>query len=204
MFDSEVLYHEVGIELVARRGLEFTTELFQQIMGVPGRESMRIVKDALGMPESPDELYEESQAMLRRKIDAGLALMPGLTDLLNRLEARGLPLGVATSTERDLTDLMLARAELRRRFRFVLTRNDVDRGKPDPEIYLRACQFLALAPADVAVIEDSYNGTLAAAAAGCQCIAIPHPLSKSFDFSHADLVADHLLDPRLLARLGLE
>lgn len=203
MFDTEVLYHQVGIEMLARRGREFTMDLAIRIMGVPGREAMAIVKDEHALPESPEDLYEESQRLLRAKIDRELPLMPGLFELLDRIEGRGLPKAVCTSTERALTDLMLAAYDLHRRFDFTLTRDDVQRGKPDPEIYLTACRRLGLEPRNVVVLEDSYNGTLAACAAGCRCIAVPHPLTRHLDFSHAALIAENLLDQRLLALAGL-
>jgi HAD superfamily hydrolase (TIGR01509 family) len=203
MFDSEILYYRSGVEMFRRRGLEYTQELALKIMGVPGREAMRLVKEDHQFPESPDELYNESQSILREMMVEELRLMPGLLELIDLLEAQGATIGVATSTERDLTEEMLTQFDLRRRFAFVLTRNDVQRGKPDPEIFLRACQAAGRKPQEVLVLEDSYNGTLAAKGAGCVCVAIPHELSRAIDFSHADLVADHLLDERLLALAGL-
>ena len=204
MFDSEILYFHVGVELLKRRGLDFTTELSLRIMGVPGRDSMRIVKAAHDLPESPDELYDESQSILRQLLDAELRFMPGVLDLLDRLEARGIPKGVATSTERDLSTYMLESRGILPRFQFVLTRNDVEKGKPHPEIYWRACELLGLAPEEVLVLEDSLTGTLSASAAGCHCVAIPHELSRALDFSHAKFVADGVLDERILRLVGLE
>lgn len=203
MFDSETLYHRATDVLLKRRGHRMTEELSLAMMGVPGLISMGLLRDRHALEEDPARLYDECQVILRGLMTTELRLMPGLEELLGRIETRGLPKGVATSTERPLTEHMLKTFRLWPRFQFVLTRDDVVNGKPHPEIYLRACSTLGLSPDEVLVIEDSQVGSLSAKAAGCYCVAIPHDLSRQVDFSHADLIADHLLDPKLLELAGL-
>lgn len=203
LFDTETLYFDAGQELYRRRGREFTVAAARRIMGVPGLEAMAILQKEEGFSEPASALFEESQAIFERLLADRLTLMPGVIELLERLETRAIPKAVATSTARALTHQMLGRFSLVERFRFILAREDVGQGKPNPEIYLAAANRLRLPPERVLVIEDSPNGLRAASAAGCVAVAIPHELTRSFDFSAALLVADHLLDPRLLALVGL-
>lgn len=203
MFDTERLYFESETELMARRGLVFTTELAQKMMGIHGGPAMEILRAETGVTDPADQLYAECQAILRTKIEADLQMMPGLLELMARVDAAGLPMALATSTHRELTHYMLDQFGLRDRFQFLLTREDVVHGKPAPDIYLKASSLLGLEPAKVMVLEDSRNGALAAKAAGCITVAVPHALTRSLDFPFADLVADNLLDERLLQLAGV-
>lgn len=201
IFDTESLYFESEIEMLARRGKSFSTALGQKIMGLPGIRAMEVLRAEHGLEDSPESLFDECQALFRSRIATRLTLMPGFASLLERLERRGMAKAVATSTRRQLTTEMLGTFGLDKRFRCVLTADDVTHGKPHPEIYQLACRRLGTEPSKTLVIEDSLNGTKSAAAAGCFCVAAPHALSRSLDFSHANLVVDHLLDARLLALL---
>ena len=203
IFDTERLYFEAEHELLARRGCSFPTSLGQRMMGLPGLAAMELLRQESGLTEAPEQLFQECQALFQAKLDGDLCYMPGFPEYFDRVQAQGLRLGLATSTLRQLTDRMLGPFGLHERFECILTGSDVSRGKPDPEIYQRTCERLQLPPEQVLVLEDSLNGTLAAKAAGCLCAAIPHQLSRSLDFSHVDLVVDHVLDERLLALTGL-
>lgn len=198
MFDTERLYFDAQSEMLARRGLTFTIEHAQMLMGVHGTQAMAILCRETGLTDQPEDLYAECQSLLRARIETDLQTMPGLFELLEIIETAGLKKALATSTHRTLTEYMLGRYELLSRFEFLLTREDVTQGKPHPEIYLKAAQLVGLPPSEVLVLEDSRNGALAAKSAGCITVAVPHALSRSIDFSFADLTADHLLDERLV------
>jgi HAD superfamily hydrolase (TIGR01509 family) len=201
IFDTERLYFSVEKELLARRGRLLSLDLAQRIMGMPGNPAMDLLRRECGLPDTADELVHECEELFRAKLENGLRLMAGVGELLERVERAGLAKAVATSTRRPLAERMLGQFALSSRFAFVLTGDDVAHGKPHPEIYQLACDRLGAAPREALVIEDSLNGTLAAKSAGCICVAVPHPLSRSVGFTHVDLVADSLLDDRLLAMI---
>jgi HAD superfamily hydrolase (TIGR01509 family) len=144
-----------------------------------------------------DELFPE---ILRVR----LAPMPGLLDLLAALEQHDIPKGIATSSRRAFVDRVLGQFDLHARFRCILTSEDITEGKPHPEIYLKAADRLAVAPAEMLVLEDSQNGCRSAVAAGAITIAVPSGHSHRHDFSGATLVADSLADERIYRLLGLE
>jgi HAD superfamily hydrolase (TIGR01509 family) len=130
--------------------------------------------------------------------------MPGLLDLLDALEAAGIPKGIGTSSSRALVDALLPLFDLEPRFQFILSAEDIVHGKPHPEIYLKAADRLRLTPSEVLVLEDSENGCRAAAAAGTLAVAVPGEHSCKQDFSAAAMRINTLADPRLYDVLGLK
>lgn len=203
MFNTEELYNEVGSELLRRRGATFTPELKDAMMGRPARVALQVMIDRHNLDDTVAGLAEESAAIFAGILDYRLALMPGLSELLDALERAEVPKGVTTSSSRGFTTGVLSRFQLEPRFKFLLTAEDVVHGKPDPEIYLKAADRFRVSPADLLVLEDSQNGCRAAVAAGTRAVAVPSADSRHHDFSGTVLVAESLADPRLYEVLGL-
>ncbi len=157
---------------------------------------MRSTRPSNNWPRETDVIFAD---ILRDQ----LACMPGLLDLLAALEAAGIPKAIATSSGPAFVDKVLSRFELAPRFAFILTSDDIVEGKPNPEIYLKAAGRFGLAPGDVLVLEDSYNGCQAAIRAGTFAVAVPGGHSRGQDFGEASLVIDSLADPRLYEVLGI-
>jgi HAD superfamily hydrolase (TIGR01509 family) len=103
-----------------------------------------------------------------------LPLLPGAAAAVERLAARW-PLGLASSSNREIIDLVLEAGGLARFFATSVSSEEVGRGKPSPDVYLEAIRRLGVAPTEAAAIEDSSNGILAARAAGMRVIALPNP-----------------------------
>lgn len=201
IFDTEPVWLAAETELLSRRGRRFPPELARTIMGVPGAAAMRIVADELGLTDEPAHLSRELNAIFYALVENGLSVMDGLAERLEHLDQLGLPMGVATSTEGALARTMLGRAGLLERFAFVLTRDDVQNGKPDPEIYRKACGMHGVAPSRTVVVEDSLAGTQSARSAGCRVVALRHELTRTLEFPDAELVVDSHRDARVSALL---
>ena len=203
MFNTEDVYTQVGSELLRRRGKVFDLDLKKAMMGLQPRPSFEKMIAVHSLCETADELIVESNALFLDILSANIEVMPGLLSLLNAIEQAGIPKAIATSTCRELTEACLAVFKLAPRFRFLLTAEDIARGKPHPDIYLTAAARLGIEPSAVMVLEDSENGCRAAAAAGAFCVAVPGEHSRSHDFSSAAIVADTLADPQIYAALGI-
>jgi HAD superfamily hydrolase (TIGR01509 family) len=201
MFNTEELYQQVGGEMLRRRGHEFTAELLDAMMGRPANVALQLMIDAHQLDSSVDQLAAETDEIFATLLDEQLALMPGLLPLLAELEMAGVPKAIATSSGPDFVREVLSRFNLAPRFQFILTCDDIEHGKPHPEIYLLAARRFGLEPAQLLVLEDSANGCRAAVAAGAIAVAVPAGTSRRHDFSGATLVADSLADPRLYALL---
>ncbi|MFO0899248.1 MAG: HAD family phosphatase [Pirellulales bacterium] len=203
MFNTEELYQWVGAELLGRRGKQFDAPLLEAIMGRPPAISLQIMIDRHGLADTVAELAAESEQIFGPVLDERLDLMPGLADLLAALEAAGIPKAIATSSGPRFVTNVLGRFDLRPRFEFVLTCDDVTDGKPHPEIYLAAAERFGIAPREMLVLEDSQNGCRAAVAAGAFAVAVPGGHSHAHDFTGAQFVANTLADARIRGVLGL-
>jgi HAD superfamily hydrolase (TIGR01509 family) len=203
MFNSEDVYHEVGTELMRRRGCEFTRELCDAIMGRPPRDCFEMMIQWHGLDERWQAMAAESEAIFIDLLDGWLATMPGLLELLDRLESAEIPKAIGTSSSRRLLHECVSRFGLEPRFEFMLAAEDIVHGKPHPEIYLKAAERFGVPPQEMAVLEDSQAGCRAGAAAGALVVAVPGPHSQSQDFSAAAVIVESLADLRLYEALGL-
>jgi HAD superfamily hydrolase (TIGR01509 family) len=201
MFNTEDIFSEVGREMLRRRGKEMTHDLLVQMMGRRAPEAMRICIEYHDLDDTVHRLIDETRPMFRELPVDRLAPMPGLHNLLERIESRQLPKGVATSSGRKYLEEILVRFELLERFHLTLTAEDVTHGKPHPEIYLAAASRLGVAPDEMLVLEDSHAGTTAAVSAGAVAVSVPTEHSRHQDFGHAHFVAERLDDPQVLELL---
>jgi HAD superfamily hydrolase (TIGR01509 family) len=138
------------------------------------------------------EAIHAKRRPLHRELVAKQPIMPGVEALIQQAAQAGLPLAVASSSSRAWVEGHLDRIGLRRYFAAIRTRDDVERIKPGPDLFLAAAEALGVPPASTVVIEDSAHGVQAAKAAGSRVIAVPHELTKNTNFTAADRVVESL------------
>jgi len=185
MVDTEPLYWEVARELAARFGKSVSDATLRKMMGRSRHESMQIFAQDCGIDRPIDELLAERERLMLQRYARGVEPMPGLREILDRFHGR-LKLAVATSSPMKFTDVLLPALGLARYFHVIQTGDQILRGKPDPEIYLKTMSRLQARPDECIVLEDSRAGALAAHRAGAYVIAIPSALTAQEDFSFAD------------------
>jgi HAD superfamily hydrolase (TIGR01509 family) len=204
MIDTEPIFEESSRRLLARRGLLPEPRVLQRMLGTPARNALEIFRAHHALPETVEELSIECSQLFYEVLgEAPVPLMPGVLSLLDRLERHGIPRAIATSSSRRYVERILAPHQLLSRFAFVLTCDDVQCGKPHPEIYTKAAARLNLAARLMLVLEDSPNGLRAAVAAGARCVVVPHALVPLDEIGAADAVVPSLDSPELLTLLGL-
>lgn len=206
MFNTELIYDGVGDELLLRRGKLMTPELKLAMIGRRAQESLAIMIDMHGLNDTIDDLITESHLLFFEAAADRLAPMPGLHELLEFIEVNKLLTAVATSSSHQYVQRVAGPFGILHKFPVILAAEDVTMGKPHPEIYLTAANRLGVDPGEMMVLEDSQNGTNAAAAAGAVAVSVPHEHTRHHDFSRATLIADSLHDPRVfeLLRRGWE
>ena len=129
--------------------------------------------DDLGVPTEPEEISALVVERLRERFREHVPLLPGAQECVRALAKRW-PLGLASSSNRPLIDLVLELAGLAECFQVTVSSEEVGRGKPAPDVYLEAARRLGVQPASGAAVEDSGNGLRSAKAAGMRVIAIPN------------------------------
>lgn len=186
LVDTESLYLDATREVFAPYGVEVPLDWYIHEQLGKGTSTFSLLL-AKGVPEQKvaelrpvrDKRYEE---ML-----GGIRAIDGVTEVLEQLQGK-FTLAVVTSSHRHAFGLIMERTGLRRFFDFVLTGDDVDNIKPDPEPYLKAVELSKHQKIHCLALEDSAKGATAAKAAGISCFAIPDALTKFHDFSMADKV----------------
>jgi HAD superfamily hydrolase (TIGR01509 family) len=172
------------------------------MQGMSAPEWEAYLHDELGVPGSPAEIGRRVVSEIRASYRANLPLIPGVDSAILALAAR-YPLAVASSSNRELIELALALAGLSDAFRAVVSSEEVERGKPAPDVYLEAASRLGIAPQHCAAVEDSSNGIRSAHAAGMRVVAVPNreypPAADALAL--ADIVLDSIseLTPEVVA-----
>jgi HAD superfamily hydrolase (TIGR01509 family) len=198
LLDTETLWHEAEVELFRRHGGAFTWDDKMAVIGTSYEHTSVYFADRLGLPREQGaalvtEMLELMHGLVRQAVDA----RPGAVELVARLRRLdGVALGLASNSPRYLVDDALATAGMADVFEVVVTSDDVENGKPAPDIYRLACERLNVDPADAIALEDSASGIASAKAAGLTVIGVPQ--FAETDASAADRVIDsleHLLKP---------
>jgi len=174
LLDSEELWDEVREGLARERDGRWHEGAQADMMGMSSREWSAYMHERIGLSEPPEEINAEVVRRMLERYRRELPLIPGAVEAVERLAARW-PLGLASSSNRELIDAALEVAGLSRYFRVTVSSEQVERGKPAPDVYLEAASRLGVTPERCAAIEDSQNGIRSAKAAGMRVIAIPNP-----------------------------
>jgi HAD superfamily hydrolase (TIGR01509 family) len=195
LINSEELYFDVFDELLQRRGKRYTHQLRRSMMGLPAPQAFQVLIRDAQLADAVAELEEECDEIFSGVLPDRLATMPGVTELLAKIEQRGLPHCVVTSSRRSFAVDSLSAVGVLERFDFILTAEEVKRGKPYPDIYLAAAARMQVDPSRMLVLEDSQHGVRAAIAAGACTVAVPGDHSRDHDFTGVYRVANTLADP---------
>jgi HAD superfamily hydrolase (TIGR01509 family) len=176
LVDSEKLWDVSLAALYTELGGTLTPELRASLVGGSAKDTIRTVYADLGLEPDLSAMAESDRWLhdcTGELFDAGLPWCAGAQDLLEALAAEGIPMALVTNTKRALTERALNSIG-RRYFSASVCGDEVSRGKPAPDAYLRAAALLGLPPSACLAIEDSVTGTAAAESAGCPVLVVPN------------------------------
>jgi HAD superfamily hydrolase (TIGR01509 family) len=200
LLDTEPCWTAAQEDLFAAHGRVFDSAAKRAIIGTSPTTVAPILAHLLGQPTSGPELSAEMYARALARIAAGAAPRLGAVELLARLRAAGIPVGVASNSPRSHLLAGLRRVGIAHEFDVILGVDDVRSPKPAPDLYLTACARLAAPPSTSVALEDSGPGVASASAAGLYVIGVP---SLPGVVLAADVVAANLAEPAVLRALGL-
>ena len=195
LLDSEQLWDAAREDLARERGGRWHPQAQRDMMGMSSPEWSRYMHDVIGLPEPPEEINAEVVRRLERRYREQLPVIPGAPEAVERLVQRW-PLGLASSSNRELIDLALELMGVADEFQATVSSEEVARGKPAPDVYLEAARRLDIDPTRAAAIEDSHNGIRAAKAADMRVIAVPnqHFPPDEEALAQADVVLETLAE----------
>jgi HAD superfamily hydrolase (TIGR01509 family) len=192
LIDSEALVREAHFAACAQLGVKMTDAQFLSLVGMHREANDERLRGYYGADFPLDDFIAKTRAHVGDRI---APLKPGAVELMDALDERQLPYGLATSSRRPWVDKHFAAHALADRFSAVVTRQDCVEGKPHPEPYLNASRLLGVAPSDVLALEDSHAGVRSAHAAGLMTVMIPDLLAPDEEMRAKALrVVDSLHD----------
>ncbi len=190
--DTEPLHCLAYQEVLGRRGVILGEDQYVEHWVRNGRGIAEFLAKQ-GICADPEAIRVEKSALYRELIAKHAKPMPGALEILERL-APVAKLALASSSYPDAVAAVLAALDMSCYFDVVVTRTDVMRVKPEPDIFIVAARRLGVKPEKCVVIEDAEKGIVAAKRAGMRCLAVPNRFTRHHDFSAADMVVRSLDD----------
>ena len=173
LLDSESAWVRVKREFTEESGGHWEDRAQWEMLGMSSTEWSRYMHNELGVPVAPDRISAEVADRVVELYREHLPLLPGAKDAVRSLGAEW-PLGLASSSNRNVIDLVLDLMGVADDFRATVSSEEVERGKPAPDVYLETARRIGVDPAACAAVEDSTNGIRSAHAAGTTVIAVPN------------------------------
>lgn len=190
IIDSEPLHFEVERKLLEELGGVFDYDFHNTLVGTTDELMWSIFKEKFNLKLTIDEMMNLKKERFIKEIHR-VPLVKGVEDLISTLYSAGYTLALASSNNRRSVDKIIETFNLYKYLKFSISGDDVKKGKPNPEIFLKAAEIADIAVGKCLVIEDAKNGVLAAKAAGMKCIGYKNPNSGNQDLSKADLIIDN-------------
>ena len=190
LIDSEGAWNEARREVALAHGGRWSDDAQRAMMGMSSTEWSAYMHDELGVHLAAGQISERVVDGLLARYRRHLPLLPGGVEAVDAL-SRAWPLGLASSANRSVIELVLSLSGLAGRFAATVSSEEVERGKPAPDVYVEAAWLLEVPADECVAVEDSGNGIRSAVAAEMQVIAVPN---REFPPSAADLdLADDVL-----------
>jgi HAD superfamily hydrolase (TIGR01509 family) len=171
---SEEVWDGVRERYVRERGGRYDAEVQRAMMGMSSPEWSRYLHETAGVADAPEAINAEVVRRMLAAYREHLPLIPGAVDAVRGLRAH-YPLGLASSSNRELIETVLGVAGLAPLFAATVSSEEVAHGKPAPDVYLEAARRLGVASDRCAAVEDSHGGIRSARSAGMRVVAIPNP-----------------------------
>ena len=189
LLDSEPMHQEIIYEVFQLEGISFDKAYIQTLTGMSAFPMWEKVKHDAQRSESVEELIKfHRDYFFKRLPEVKVPLVPHVKEVLEKFKNEGKHLSLASSSGRKLIDIFTQQTNIAHYFEVIMSGDDVQYSKPNPEIFLKVAQWYGLPATQFTVIEDSTNGVKAAKSANMKCIGFDNPLSGGQDLSQADLL----------------
>lgn len=190
LVDSEPIYHKTNTTLYSDLNISVKSEEYESFVGIDSKKKWTYLKENYNLSRSLDDLMDLSKQYKHEALKKEpVAVFPGITELLELLNSRDINIGLASSSNWKLINLILEKTGLEKYFQIKVSGEDIINGKPAPDIFIDAAKQFNVAPNKCLVFEDSKNGVLGAIAAEMKVVG--HKSKSSMqDLSDAHLVVE--------------
>ena len=187
LLDSEPMHQEIIYEVFQLKDIPFHKSYIETLTGMSAFPMWEKVKGDGQRTESVEELVLfHRNYFFERLPEIEVPLVPHVKEVLEKFKYEGKRLSLASSSPRKLIDIFTQQTAIAPYFELIMSGDDVQYSKPNPEIFLKVAQWYGLPAGQFTVIEDSTNGVKAAKSANMKCIGFDNPLSGEQDLSQAD------------------
>ncbi|MNH88546.1 2-deoxyglucose-6-phosphate phosphatase [compost metagenome] len=195
IIDSEPLHFEVDIDTMKYYGAEITQKELEKYVGMTNPEMWGIIKQDYSLPHSVEDILKyQLESKIKALRAAPMEPIQGIKNFIEELKQHRIPVGIASSSPPEFIKEVLLKFGIADEFRCVVSGEEVAKGKPAPDVYLKAAELLGAEPGHCMVLEDSAHGIAAAKAAGMKCIGYINANSGNQDLSRADLIVNRVQD----------
>jgi len=203
IIDSEPLHQECERMIFKKLGIVVSQEQHNSLVGATDETIWSGIVQQYQLQFSVQEIVRLKKSLyldlLKNK--GSIRVVPYAPELVAGLVHHNYLLALATSSPREQVDFILGETGFRRSFQAVVTGDDIQHGKPHPEIFLKAAGLVGIEPGSCVVIEDSCNGVTAAKNAGMKCVGFQNPVSGNQDLSKADIIIFSLKEIATILKL---
>lgn len=195
IIDSEPIHLEVDIQTMKDLGYNISKEELNKYVGTTSDYMFSDIKNRYKINKSVEDIISyRAEIAKERIIKADLEPIEGIRELLSDLKNNNIPAAIASSSPRDFIDAVVSKFGLQDYFSYIVSGEEVENGKPSPDVYIETAKKLGVQPKDCIVIEDSKNGVLAAKAAGMKCAGFKNINSGDQDLSKADYIVNSITE----------
>ena len=193
LVDSEPLFLKaLNRVLIAEGARPLTEEENRRLVGTTVENTWSGIMEMRALSKSTDYYLDRYDQVVLRIFEEDLELQPGARRLVDEVQARGLPMGLATGSRRKWVDVKLRVVGLDGVFDAIIAGDEIQQGKPAPDTYLEVARRLRVPPDQCLAVEDSPTGVAAAVAAGMYTVAVRTDFTAGMDVSRANAVLDSL------------
>ena len=197
--DSQPYHFAVEDKMCREMGIDVSMEESHSFVGMAGAKVWSYLKNKYALQESIEELlaFENKARTAYFSSLENLQPIPGVVELLEALKQHDIKTALASSSSAEVIEIFISKLGIKKYFQKIISGDTVEKGKPDPDIFLYTATTLGENPSDCLVIEDSANGVKAAKLAGMKCIGFRNSNSGEQDLSRADMVIDDFREMNL-------
>ncbi|MGM7719799.1 HAD family hydrolase [Metabacillus sp. Hm71] len=186
IIDTEIALYEAFRKLLKFEASEFPIADYATYIGTDSKDLYDFIVEKTNGTMTLEEVIEKSSLLHKDNLKNPVA-RDGVEDYLRKAKSLGMKIGLASSSDRKWVTYFLQELNLLEYFDIIQTKDDVEKVKPDPALYLNVINYFGIDPSEAIAFEDSANGSKAAVAAGLKCVIVPNKITETLSFENSHL-----------------